>query len=378
MRFITKLCLFLLWTSTSFSENVFPEDKCIEKIIFISDVDGVVRDSIDAIADPRVIAAIRSLLHHTNIDVTFISGTPIINDPTLEPWRRGNVSLSRVFGSSFEKEISEGRVSIFGALGGHRMHKDGGIEVVDGYPIEVSFELSSLLLKGFLQEVYQFGTEEQKNLAGKLLQELSFVTLQNKNQTCTAEEFTDIICKIRKELDPEFRLINSGALVETHTSNPPWNTSFSSKWLLKEMDSPQYLLSSFPQSQKKLATGFAKKDEQGFNYLLVSKTNKGFAIQKHIEEKLKAYPDAFIITIGDTQVDFPMHEHAHLAFHVGAAQVWQNNPIAHCVLICDEEGKDRQQVEGNLKVLELLKEIKDKTFQEVKEMIGQDPCVERK
>ena len=104
MRFITKLCLFLLWTSTSFSENVFPEDKCIEKIIFISDVDGVVRDSIDAIADPRVIAAIRSLLHHTNIDVTFISGTPIINDPTLEPWRRGNVSLSRVFGSSFEKE----------------------------------------------------------------------------------------------------------------------------------------------------------------------------------------------------------------------------------------------------------------------------------
>ena len=73
-----------------------------------------------------------------------------------------------------------------------------------------------------------------------------------------------------------------------------------------------------------------------------------------------------------------MHEHAHLAFHVGAAQVWQNNPIAHCVLICDEEGKDRQQVEGNLKVLELLEQIKGKTFEEVKEMMGQDPCVERK
>ncbi len=378
MRFSIKLFFLLSMTLTGFSENHFPADKRIEKIIFISDVDGVVRDSIEAVADPRVIEAIQSLLQKTDVDVTFISGTPIVNDPALEPWRRGNVSLSRVFGSSFEGEIKEGRVSIFGALGGHRMHKDGGIEVVDEYPIEVSFELSSLLLKGFLLEVSHFGTREQKNLAQDLLLELSFVTLQDKTQVCTAKEFTDIICEIRKSLDPEFRLINSGALVETHTSNPPWNTAFSSKWLGKEMDSHEYLLSSFPSSQKKLATGFAKKEEQGFNYLLVSKTNKGIAIQKHIEEKLKAYPDAFIITIGDTQVDFPMHEHAHLAFHVGVEQVWKNNQLTHCMLICDEEGKDKQQVEGNLKVLQLLGKVKGKTLGELQEIIDQDPCIERK
>lgn len=115
-----------------FIPEQFREGQCIEQVILISDVDGVIREGIEATADPRVINAIKSLLENKNVDVTFISGTPIDNDLTLEPWRRGNVSLKKVFGSSFEKELLEDRVSIYGVLGGQRMKGDGTVKVVDG------------------------------------------------------------------------------------------------------------------------------------------------------------------------------------------------------------------------------------------------------
>jgi hypothetical protein len=137
-------------------------------------------------------------------------------------------------------------------------------------------------------------------------------------------------------------------LIETHTSSPPWSTSLSAKWLKEKTTHSDCLISILPLLQKQIATGYAKKDEEGFNYLLISKTNKGLTTKEHIKEKLKLFPKALIVTIGDTQVDFPMHQNAHLAFHVGLEQVWLNNSLPNCMMIRNEKGEDHQHVEGTL------------------------------
>lgn len=351
-----------------FIPKQFEEGQIIEQIILISDVDGVVREGVEATADSRVIQAIKSLLENQGVNVTFISGTPIENDLTLEPWRRGNVPLSKVFGTSFKQELLEERVAIFGVLGGHCMKADGTMKVVDEYTPEISYELGKLLIYSFLEEVLHGGNNEQKTVASNLQIKLASLESDHSNLSAnvTPAEFYKIINVIHEHLDPHFRLISNGALVETHTSNPPWSSTISSKCLREGVNQPQHMVHNLPQSQKQIATGYAKKAGKGFNYLLISKTNKGLTTKKHIEEKIKQYPKALIVTIGDTQVDFPMHQNAHLAFHVGLKEVWLDNPLPQCVMVCNSEGKDSQHIEGTLHVLKLLNEAIGKSFFDLK------------
>lgn len=370
--FLQFMCMLVLSLNLNAQEVFIPkqfeEGQIIEQIILISDVDGVVREGVEATADPRVIQAIKSLLENQGVDVTFISGTAIENDLTLEPWRRGNVPLSKVFGSTFNQELLEERVAIYGVLGGHCMKADGTMKVVDEYSPEISYELGKLLIYSFLEEVLYHGNNKQKAVANYLQIELASLgnDPSNRSANVTAAEFYKIIKVIHEHLDPSFRLITNGALVETHTSNPPWSSTLSSKWLKEEIDQAQHMVFNLPQSQKQIATGYAKKAGDGFNYLLISKTNKGLTTKKHIEEKIKRFPRALIVTIGDTQVDFPMHRNAHLAFHVGLKEVWLNNPLPHCVMVCNFEGKDTQHIEGTLQVLKLLNEAVGKSFFDLK------------
>ncbi len=347
-----------------FIPKEFAEGQTIEQIILISDVDGVIREGVEATADLRVIQAIKSLLENQSVDVMFISGTPIENDQTVEPWRRGNLPLSKVFGSLFRQEVLEERVAIYGVLGGHCMQPDGTMKVVDEYSPEISYELGKLLIHAFLQEVLDHGSDEQKSIASNLQIKLDSLKSNPSNHSAnlTADELYEIIKVIHQDLDSNFRLVTNGSLIETHTSNPPWNALLPSKWLKEEINKTQYSISNLPQAQKQIATGFAKKEAEGFNYLLISKTNKGLATKKHIEEKLKLFPKALVVTIGDTQVDFPMHQNAHLAFHVGLKEVWLNNPLPHCILVRSSEGKDAQHVVGTLQVLKLLNEVIGKSF----------------
>jgi len=369
MYFILQ-CLYMLVLSITlnaheiFIPKQFEEEQLIEQVILISDVDGVIREGLEATADPRVIQAIKSLLENQGVDVTFISGTPIENDLTTEPWRRGNVPLSKVFGCSFKKELLEDRVAIFGVLGGHCMKADGTMKVVDEYSPEISYELGKLLIHSFLKEVLHYGSHEQKAIASNLQMELASLEENHSDHSAnvTAGEFYKIVKVIREHLDPNFRLLSNGALIETQTSNPPWGASIASKWLKEEINQPQHMISNLPQSQKQIATGYVKRAEEGFNYLLICKTNKGLTTKKHIEEKIKHFPKALIITIGDTQVDFPMHQNAHIAFHVGLKEVWLNNPLPQCMLVRNFVGKDAQYVEGTLKILKLLNEAIGKSF----------------
>lgn len=372
MHFFIQCLLMLSLTISAQADEIyipqqFKEGQPIEQIIVISDVDGVIRDSVEATADPRVIDAVKSLLEIKDVDVTFISGTPIENDLSVELWKRGNLALNKVFGSSFEKELAEARVAIYGVLGGHRMNADGSLDVVDEYSSEISLELGTLLIHAFLKEVLLHGSPGQKDIATHLQKELDSLEFEDFNSTNgTSQAFYPIVLMIREHLDPNFRLVSNGALIETQTSNPPWNTLFSSKWLREEMNQPQYHVSHLAPCQKQMATGVAKRGDKGFNFLLICKTNKGLTTKRHIEEKLKQFPRALIVTIGDTQVDFPMHQNAHIAFHVGLEQVWRNNSLPQCIMVRNPDGEDCQHVEGTLKVLGLLKEAIGKSLYDFK------------
>lgn len=248
MRFLAKCLrsLSVITTGLIAHEMYIPEgfhdNPIIEQVILISDVDGVVRESIQAVADSRVISTVKTLLKDQNVDVAFISGTPIDNDASLETWRRGNLPLNRVFGSAFQKELSDGKVAIYGVLGAHLMKKDGGVEIVDEYSLQTSFELTRYLLLAFLKEVQMRGPVAQQELAKDLEDELHTVSLQNINQptTITAIEFDPIVRVIREHFDPHFRVINNGSMVETHTSNPPWSTGLFVSWMQKKIRSTSF------------------------------------------------------------------------------------------------------------------------------------------
>lgn len=326
-------------------------------IILVCDVDGVVRNSTESDADPQIVTLIKELIATQCVDVAFISGTPVAQNPFLETWRRGNHTLDHAVGKFFSQELENNKVTIYGALGGQRMTKEGQCEIMDQYALDITFELGKLLLYAFLEEVKNQGSPQQIKYAEELKPILDELKLKNKQQSpiVTANEFSDIIFEIHSKLDPNFRLVSYGAFVESHSSNPPWNTARSLQWIKNQLNRSDLLISQFPEEQKQLATGLAHRGNDGFNFLMISKTNKSLTIKKHLQEKLGVYPDALVVTIGDTQVDFPMHQHAHLSYHVGQEQVWKEHCLSHCLLVQDNFGRDSQHVNGTLHVLNFLK-----------------------
>lgn len=371
--FLLLLPLFSVKAHEHYIPQSFQEGQPIEEVILILDVDGVVRNDTNGVADLRVIESIKMLLKK-NVNVTFISGTPVDNDMSLEPWKRGNIALNKVFGSFFANDITDGNVTIFGLLGAHRMKEDGSFEIKDEYSQEVSFTLCKLLMQAFILEAMRDGVAHQKNLAAQLQIKLNGIDFNPPyaSHKAIVDEFYPIIADIRAQLDPDFRLLNNGSLIETHTSNPPWNTGYSSKWLKNEIEKPEYPTFYLDSSERHMSTGLTKKGDKDFNFLLISKTNKGITSKNHIDEKVKLFKRPLIITIGDTLVDYPMHRNAHLSFHVGLEKVWSDNPLPHCMMVRDRVGKDCQHVEGTLKVLELLNEAIGKSFYEFKHIPTQD------
>ena len=335
----------------------FQDGRPIENIILVCDVDGVIRNSTEADADPQIVTLIKDLVSTHHIDVAFLSGTPVTQNPFLEIWRRGGHTLDKAVGKFFSRELEESKVTIYGALGGQRMTQEGQVDIIDQYPPDITFELGKLLLYAFLEEVRNEGSPQQVKYAEDLKPIIDELELKNKQQASivTANEFGEVISKIHSKLDSNFRLVSYGAFVESQTSNPPWNTARSLQWIKNQLDSPDLLISQFPEEQKQLAMGLAHRGNDGFNFLMISKTNKSLTIKKHLQEKLRLYPNALIVTIGDTQVDFPMHQHAHLSYHVGLEQVWKDHCLPHCMLVKDKFGQDSQHVNGTLYVLNSLK-----------------------
>lgn len=335
-----------------------------EQLILICDVDGVIRESVEGHADPQVVAAIKSLLSNENVEVVFISGTPVDNNLNVAPWCRGNLPLNKVFGETFAEEIANGRVNVYGVLGGQKMNPDGSFECMDSYSQNVSSEICGLLVEAFLREVAVSGEPGQKAKAEELLVDLREPQL-NSTRIAEHQGFQEVIGRIRSAFDPEFRLVDNGSLIETQTSNPAWGVAFSCKWLKNEINQPKYNISFLLDEQKQIAAGLAMRGEEGFNFLQISKINKGAATHRLLKDKLVRFPNALVVTVGDTQVDYPMHNNAHLAFHVGLEKVWIDNPLPHCCMVRNSRGEDKQHIEGTLQVLRFLQKTVDESFKDI-------------
>ncbi len=95
----------------------FRDGRSIEHIILVCDVDGVIRNSTEADIDPQVLLSLKDLITTQNVDIAFISGTPVSQSPFLDTWRRGNITLDKAIGSFLVREVQEKKVTIYGALG---------------------------------------------------------------------------------------------------------------------------------------------------------------------------------------------------------------------------------------------------------------------
>lgn len=349
---------FCLLNDTLNRRESFDDQQIIRDILLISDVDGVIRHSVSEKADVNIMNSLQSLLKNNAFTkVVFISGTPVSIPESPDSWKNSNISLDKVFDGVFCDQMQDQKVAIYGVLGSHLLHPTEGLIVIDEYSLLESFTLSKLLIEAFLIECLYEGNFQQKAEAEILLSALNEVLLKNEkqpNNTC-AIELDTIIWKIRQSLDPNFKLLNRGGLVETHTTTPPWKTKHSSVWL-KEQVAKHPVLQTLTPLQKNIATGVAHQDDYAFNFLMVSKTNKGMTTENILSKAKKHMKNPLIITVGDTQVDFPMHQHAHIAFHVGSEQVFRDHALENCILVTDKEGNANQHVHGTLQVLQFIEQ----------------------
>lgn len=319
----------------------------------IFDVDGVVRNHTEMPIDERVLQAIKRLSEFPNVRITFISGTPVSQKEGLQIWRKSNSTLDTSLGKQFSKEIAEGKITIFGALGGHKLSNDNTKETLEEYNLATIFEMGKMLISAFLLEVSSGRNHPQIETAKMIKQNLDTLELTNFKQPndVTPEEFEEIVNKIRAEIDPQFRLISYGTFIESHSSHPPWNTHHSVKYLKELLTDTNFKLSSLSVDEKIVGHGLAYRKNEGFNFLMISKTNKGKAINRYLMANPNRKEHEFFITIGDTQVDYPMHELSNLAFHVGMESVWKSHDLPHCHFVVGNNGEENQHVDGTLYLL---------------------------
>lgn len=317
--------------------------------------------------DPRIAASFKRMLQEQNVEVVIISGSPAVNDQTVDEWRRANTPLRDAFGDLFTEEIRAKKMRIFGCLGGQELTAEGGAQ--GDYPLKTSFGLSHLLLEAFLRELSQHGSAEQKTLADRLQVKLSKVELEDENQptNLTAREYKEIaetVCG----LDNLFHLVNNGPSLACKTTFP-WVTESTAAWVRQELEKRAEQLGLDPAKLPTVSTGGEKRGDIGMRYLLISQTNKG-----PVTEKLLAGRDlstTLVLTVGDGEVDYAMHEKAAamklgmgVAFHVGPKDIWDKKPLHQCVMVVDKNGQDKQHLEGTLHVLNLVQEAVGKTFAE--------------
>lgn len=346
----------------------FLQGEPLQEICGIFDVDGVVRlgtKGRDAFPNPRVLENIQTLLRTNRAFIAFISGSPAANDQGLEEWRRGNVPLTEVFGSVFSHDIQAGRVEIFGGFGGQKVTPQGRGELVDGYTLECSFELTRMMIRVFLEIVVdKYGpTSTQGEAAQKLLQSLLSVRLgEGPHQTdATALEFEPIVRDILRDIDPGFRIINNGPSVAMKCPQALRGVRIAPELIQEKMNQAPCLASLAPM-QKQVSSGIEKRDGIDFTYVVVSKTNKEPTTQKIIAQAQRILPHAFHVSFGDGAADYQMHKYASLAFHVGSSDIYTANPLSQCVMVSGPNGEDKRYVDGTAEVLQRLIEGFGKSF----------------
>jgi hypothetical protein len=355
-----------------------------DELQVVLDVDGVTRHGVTDTADPRIIRLVKALLERAAQSgvvtrVAFVSGTPSIGPAAPVPdWRSGNAPLSEVFGTHFVEEMRDGRVEIYGQLGADRLlvapASDDGANIpqlmgrVDkGFTHVVQVDILAELINHYhrdLQASSDAAFSAVAPLADKCLK-LARESAKEKDAAaglgqgplfCTGvpEEMEEYVLAVRREFDPEFRLVSNGASIEYH--------DFASVMKAPHTDMKVPGGRGFPTS------GIAHREGRPFRFVLITYTNKGATVGKIVDDRRKeialrrggdpAEHELEVVTIGDTAIDYPMHAVASTPFHVGIPAVWDAHDsaeMAHVALVTGKDGA-APQVDGTVSVLEALVE----------------------
>ncbi|MDP1836150.1 MAG: hypothetical protein Q8K75_09550 [Chlamydiales bacterium] len=354
--------------------NRFANGEIINNVLYISDVDGVMRTLADRPLDQDVVSLAKELLKTEKVFGTFISGTPVFSDLNVEECRRGNTSLKPIFEEHFAEDIKAERVRILGAMGGQQLAPNGEVEIIEHFTLDQSFQIAKLLLEVFLERVVETGTPPQAAIAGSLMHALHNIQLINPHQDIsrTPDEFVELLESIRSQLDPELRLLCNGADVELQVSRGidgeaiTMQKNLTFLLHLKLLDK-ENSLSSLEPHQRIPASGPAKRGSVDFNFVKISKLDKGQAIAGLVSGYMQKNPNAFVIVFGDSSVDLPMMHSSDLGIFVGGMKSISNlTKPSQMVMVTDENGNDFTNVAGTVTILRALLPAIGQSFYDLK------------
>ena len=337
----------------------------------ILDVDGVTRLDVNSTADPRVINQVNKLLDLENstpklkdkIRFTFLSGShssdvKIPASPNGLPisWRTPNLPLSKVFDKCFPKSaFDSGRLSIYGQLGcdtavvSPTTPAENETEnlnqtsltgrVIYGLDEDVRIKLLEIVLKSygeFLRDTNNFTKEEFDEFCALLTDAVSKCLVTKECEIPkdhTPDVFEHVAAFAReKTQDPLVRIISHKGNSEIGCS-PRRNKDVDYRVDgLKLLDYMKEKVSKNADPRissliDRVSGGVAHLNGEEFCWAVVTASSKGIACldllkmyqlgEKEDEERKETTepksspsrpPNVSLITVGDSHVDFSMHE----------------------------------------------------------------------
>lgn len=317
----TFLQINALYLSGSQSSEHEKDGFLIKRMILLSDVDGVIRESVeDRELSTEMLEALEALLNTQKVEIAFISGSPCVKKAILYPWQEDNISLYEIFYHPLKKWIDSGSVTLFGAQGGQTLSSDGICRI---------------------DEEFLFSNHEKENLFSSFIGAYYAGTsaFQPRKEWVAAAE--EIFC-----LDQGFRLIDRGCEIEMQTT-------------CKECDierAREYLALSEPNAV--ISAGVASRGENFFSFIKVSRMSKEIGAKKYLLKKNLSEGDAntLIVAFGDTQTDVGLYRVASyfggLSFHFGKDGDYEGSPL----IVRSESGCDNTHTNGAVQILKLLQE----------------------
>lgn len=296
-------------------------ERSIEKIILLSDVDGVIRESVeDRELSFEMLEAIEGLLNTKRAEIVFISGSPCVNVPTSYAWQEDNISLYEIFYPPLKKWIEEGTVSLYGAQGGQILTPKGSCHFNEEFLLDES---------------------EKENLFSFFLTAYS----EGASLIPASQEWLLIANEVYG-LDKGFRLIDRGCEIEMQSTLDGWNLQ----------QAKEYLTQCLPNAS--IVSGAASRSGKPFFFLKVSQMTKEIGAHNFLKSKnVERDPSTLVVAFGDTQTDIGLYKVARsfdgLAFHFGKDGTYEGAPV----IVRSVDGADNSHLGGAIEILRNLQKL---------------------
>jgi hypothetical protein len=314
MHFKSFFVLFFLAFAT-----YLHSDKAPERLILLSDVDGVIRECVDDTElDTEMVAAIEKLLETKKVEIAFISGSPCASAPIAHPWQEDTTPLGGVFYPPFKKWMAQGLVTIHGAQGGQTLTSTGACE----------FDTD-----------FFFGDAEREAMIYTLLQ----AYCEGSHQPFPKKDWVSIGEELYAK-DKGFRLVDRGCEMEIHAALEGWNLEQAKAYFTANIKNGT------------IVSGISKRAEGEFYFLKVSLISKDMCAKKYLQSRgiREQDPKVLIVAFGDTQTDVGLYqvarEYGGQAYHFGQEGLYEGNPK----IVRTQDGHDHTHTQGTLTILRQL------------------------